>query len=243
MMPFTAVIIDDEPLAREALRGLCATLTTVTLLGEADDGASALALVERCTPNAVFLDIGMPGLDGLTLAARFAELACPPCVVFVTAYDRYATQAFDLSVVDYVLKPVERARLERAIERVEARLAASDRGRPSEADDAFWLSSRGVMMRVPVASVVRVEAERDYVRIITAEHSYLLRDALTAIERRLDPALFLRLHRSAIVRCDHIAGLRHEGRGVWSAVDVDNNASRIGRSYLARVRERLGIVG
>jgi len=145
-------------------------------------------------------------------------------------------------VVDYVLKPVEFARLERAVERIQARLAAPDRGRASPVDDAFWLSSHGMMVRVPTALIVRAEADRDYVRIVTGERSYLLREPLGAVEQRLDPALFLRLHRSTIVRRDHIGELRHDGGGAWSAIDRDGNASRIGRSHLARVRDRLGIL-
>ena len=239
-MAFTAIIMDDEPLAVEALRGLCARSATVNVIGHAGDGGSGLAAIDRLRPDAVFLDIEMPGMDGLSVAASLGRLAAPPLIVFVTAYDHFAAQAFDLAVVDYVLKPVETARLDRAIKRVAERLALGHVSRPARAKE-FWVPSRGAMVRIDVSDISRVEAERDYVRIFVGEASYLLRGSITAIEERLDPEQFLRVHRSTILRRAVIAEVRHRGAGAWVATDMAGGSTNIGRSFLANVRAKLGL--
>lgn len=241
-MAFTAIIMDDEPLAVEALRGLCARSAAVNVIGHAGDGASGLAAIEQLRPDAVFLDVEMPGMDGLSVAASLGQLAAPPLIVFVTAYDHFAAQAFDLAVVDYVLKPVEAARLNRAIERVAERLGLGRVSEPARASE-FWVPSRGAMVRVDVSDIKRVEAERDYVRIFAGEASYLLRGSITAMEERLDPEAFLRVHRSTILCRSAIAHVRHRGAGAWVATDTAGRSTNIGRSFLADVRAKLGISG
>lgn len=238
-MDFSAIIVDDEPLAIEALRRFCGRSRRVRILGEAADGAAGLHLAETARPDAVFLDIGLPGLSGLDVAARIAGSSPRPLVVFVTAFDHFATQAYDLSVVDYVLKPLDPKRLDRAIERIAERLSESQ---PSTAADEFWVPSRGGMARIASSSIRRVDAERDYVRILAHERSYLLRETISAIEARLDHTRFVRIHRSTILRSDTISGLRHLGAGAWAALDETGQASRIGQKYLARVREQLGCI-
>ena len=238
-MAFTAIIMDDEPLAVEALRGLCARSAAVDVIGHAGDGGAGLAMIERRRPDAVFLDVEMPGMDGLSVAASLGRLAVPPLIVFVTAYDHFAAQAFDLAVVDYVLKPVEAARLDRAIERVAERLAIGHVPESARTQE-LRVPSRGAMVRVDAADIVRVEAERDYVRIFAGETSYLLRGSISAIEERLDPRQFLRVHRSTILRRDAIRGLRHEGLGVWSVELDEGETLRIGRTYLRKVKAMAG---
>jgi two-component system response regulator AlgR len=238
-MAFTAVIIDDEPLAVEALQGLCARSAAVSVVGQANDGGSGLAAIERLQPDAVFLDVEMPAMDGMSVAARLRRLMSPPLVVFVTAYDHFAAQAFDLAVVDYVLKPVEAARLDRAIERIAERLATGRRAQ-SPCNEAFWVPSRGAMVRIEASAIERVEAERDYVRLFVGASSYLMRGSITAIEERLDPGAFVRVHRSTILRRSTIAEMRHRGGGAWVATDHAGRSTSIGRSYLADVRSTLG---
>ena len=243
-MVFRALIVDDEPPAIEGLAHLCERSSVVQVVGAAADGATALRLVETHAPDAVFLDIGMPGLGGLAVTERLMNAPRPPLVVLVTAYDHFATEAFDLAVADYVLKPVEAARLTRAIQRIDTLVAARRAGeaRPAGTED-FWAPSRGGMVRVPVAAIRRVDAERDYVRLCVVAASYLVRRPISAIEARLDPRRFLRIHRSTIVRCDDIRELRHLGSGAWAVVDSAGREARIGRSYLPQVRVRLGAIG
>jgi two-component system response regulator AlgR len=240
-MTFRAIIVDDEPLAIDGLERLCERTGLVRLVGSATDGASALQLVEAEQPDVVFLDIGMPGLTGLEVSARLGRMARPPLVVLVTAYDHFATEAFDLGVIDYVLKPVEAVRLTRAVERAATALAKrQDTGSP-KCPEAFWAPSRGGMVRVPAASIRRIDAERDYVRLHVEATSYLLRHPLAAIAQRLDPDLFLRIHRSTIVRLDTVYALKHLGSGAWVTVDTSGRQARIGRSYLAEAKAKLGV--
>jgi two-component system response regulator AlgR len=231
------LLVDDEPLARSGLAALCARSGLAEVVGEAGDAQAALALVDTLRPDALLLDIGMPGLSGLDLAARLAELRRPPAVVLVTAYDHFATEAFDLAVVDYVLKPVEAPRLQRALERLASRVGA-----PATPAVEIWVPHRGGMARVAVDDIVRLDAERDYVRLQAEGTNYLLRQPLSALATRLDPDRFLRVHRSVVLRRDQIEGLRHLGSGAWACVSPDGRLTRIGRSHLAGVRQRLGMV-
>jgi len=237
-MPLRVIIVDDERPAIEGLERLCERSGRVDVVGRATHGEAALTLARAEKPDALFLDIGMPGLGGMAVAQRLAGLPRPPLVVFVTAYDHYATEAFDLAVVDYVLKPIDEARLLRAIDRLEARVPAGGGRRSERLLREFWAPSRGRMVRVPALDILRIEAERDYVRIVTAETSFLLRQPISAMETRLDPSLFMRLHRSTITRLDRIHELSALGRGRWAAVDANGMSAPIGRSYLAAVRAR-----
>jgi two-component system response regulator AlgR len=234
-MSFRAIIVDDEPLAISGLERLCERTSLARIVGSATNGDAALKLVAAEQPDAVFLDIGMPGLSGLVVAERLMQSARPPLVVFVTAYDHFATEAFDLVVVDYVLKPVDTVRLDRAIERVAALAPAHATG-----ENEFWAPSRGGMVRVPVSAIRRIDAERDYIRLWVETTSYLLRQPISAIEARLDPSLFLRIHRSTLIRRDCIRELRRNGSNAWAVVDLDGRTAKIGRSYLAKVKLQLG---
>jgi two-component system response regulator AlgR len=236
------VIVDDEAPAVEALEILLRRGGGAEVVGVAGDGEAALQRVAETAPDVVFLDIGMPGLGGLAVARALAASGQAPRVVFVTAYDRFAAEAFDLSAVDYVLKPVDPSRLDRALERVTAAL-----GRAGQTPDRraypewVWAPSRGGMARLAVRDVQRIEAERDYVRLSFSSGSYLLRRTLAQMESQLDPGVFVRAHRSVILRAADICGLRHLGRGAWAVVDAGGRETRIGRRHLAALRARLGV--
>jgi two-component system response regulator AlgR len=237
--PLRTLVVDDEPLAVERLQVICAGLEGLTVVGTASDGAAALRLVDALIPDLILLDMTMPELDGLSVARALARQSNPPALVFVTAHDSFAVEAFDLDAVDYVLKPVAPDRLERAIQRVTAR--RGDRVRePSEWLSEFWVPHRSELLRVAASDVDRIDAERDYVRLHVGDRSYLLLQTVTGLEERLDPSMFIRLHRSCILRRDRITGLRHDGLGVWSAELADGSAVRIGRTYLARAKSMAG---
>lgn len=236
--PLSAIVIDDEPLAREAVRGACERTGAVRVVAEAGDGAAALDLIAKLDPDAVFLDISMPGLSGLQVAERLGASEAKPMVVFVTAFDHYAVDAFDLSVIDYVLKPIDPERFDRAIQRLVARKA--DERREAETSGGFWLPSRGGMVRIDEQEIERVQADRDYVRVFALGRSFLLRETIGSFEGRLDGGRFLRVSRSSIVRIRDVCELRHLGSGVWAVVDANGRAVRIGRTYLSEVRVKLG---
>ena len=242
-----AMIVDDEPLAIERMQVLCAELDQLQVVGTASDGEAALRLAGKLRPDLLLLDMTMPGMDGLTLARRLGRLDAPPAVIFVTAHEDFAVEAFDLEAVDYVLKPVAVERLERAIDRALVRREHRRESIAGEGDwlTEFWVPHRSELLRVDAVQVERIDAERDYVRLHVGAkegqgRSYLLLQTIAGLEGRLDPSRFIRIHRSTILRRDRIRGLRHEGLGVWS-VELDNGeALRIGRTYLRKVKSMAG---
>jgi two-component system response regulator AlgR len=239
-MPLKTLIVDDEPLAVERLQILCARIPEVQLVGTATDGEAALRLVDALSPDLLFLDIAMPGMTGLDVAAALYRTEARPSVVFVTAFDAFAVAAFEAEAVDYLMKPVSPDRLQRAIDRVRERRAAPPAqpllGNPSDHVREFWVPNRGELVRVEASAIEWIEAERDYMRLHTGDRSWLIHETITALEARLDPAVFLRVHRSAIVRRDAIARLTHDGQGNWAAELGSGAVVRIGRTYLASAR-------
>jgi two-component system response regulator AlgR len=241
------LIVDDEPLAVERMQIICAGLPALNVVGTANDGAAALRLVEALAPDLVLLDMTMPELDGLSVARRLGGTARAPAIVFVTAHDSFAVEAFDLDAVDYVLKPVTPERLERAIGRALARRETGRAPGPPATDwiAEFWVPHRSELLRIAAADVTRIDAERDYVRLHVGEpgaggRSYLLLQTIAGLEARLDPAQFIRVHRSVILRRDRISGLRHDGLGVWSVELGEAEPVRIGRTYLGKVKAIAG---
>ncbi|WP_375290667.1 LytR/AlgR family response regulator transcription factor [Qipengyuania sp.] len=239
-----ALIVDDEPLAVERMRAICSRIPSVEVIGDASDGKLALDKIEGAAPDLVLLDLTMPNMDGMTVARTLAKQETPPAVIFVTAHDDHAVEAFDLDAVDYVLKPVDRDRLERAIQRAVSRRGEREAGPQSQWLDELWVPHRSELIRIGMAEVDRIDAERDYVRLHVGEgedrRSYLLLQTIAGLEAKLDPEEFIRIHRSTILRRGAIAGLRHDGLGVWSAELVDGEALRIGRTYLSKVKAMAG---
>ena len=242
--PIRFLVVDDEPLAIERLQLLLARIDGVALAGTASDGAAALRLVEAVGPDAVLLDISMPGMDGIDVARALARVERPPVVIFVTAFDSFAVAAFDIEAVDYVMKPVSAERLGRAVERARERLAA--RGGEAARDggspyvEEFWVSEARGLVRLAAADIDRVSAERDYMRLHVGHRSWLINHTIARLEAELDPSRFVRLHRSAIVRRDFVAGLRRDAGGRWWARLADGGEQKVGRLYLANAKGLAG---
>ena len=238
--PLRVVLVDDEPLAIERLEALCGRIADVEVVGSAEHGEAALDVVAQSAPDLVLLDLTMPGLDGIEVAKRLAKMPSPPAVIFVTAHESFAVEAFDLDAVDYVLKPVASERLERAIARALAKRGEAPRGEETQWLRELWVPHRSELVRVSVADVRRIDAERDYVRLYVGDKTYLLLQTIAGLEKKLDPDGFIRIHRSTILRKDHIAGLRHDGLGVWSVELEGGETLRIGRTYLPKVKAMAG---
>ena len=240
--PLRTLIVDDEPLAVERMQVICASLDEVSVVGTAADGSSALRLIEALSPDLLLLDIAMPGLSGMSLARNLEGLVARPAIVFCTAFDQHAVAAFEVAACDYLLKPITSERLAKAVGRAREVVRQPLSSATKEAWlQEIWAPHRAEMVRIAVTRIDRIEAERDYMRLFVGTRSYMVHQTIADLERKLDPGLFIRLHRSVIVRRDFIAGLRHDGRGAWQASLSDQSVVRIGRTYLSAAKTLMSV--
>ena len=237
------MVVDDEPLAVERLQLLLARLEGVAVVGTANEGEAALRIAEAVAPDLVLLDIAMPGMDGIDVARALSGSAVDPAVVFVTAFDNFAVAAFDVAAIDYLMKPVQVDRLERALERVRAYISGGKRSGAKAASshvEEFWVPDLSGLVRIAASDIQRITAERDYMRLHVGARSWLIHRTIAKLEEDLDPALFMRVHRSVILRRDTIVGLYRDEAGHWTARLSDGAEQRIGRSYVDDVKKFAG---
>jgi len=242
------LVADDERPAREKLRSHLAREPDVELAGEAADGVEAVRSIRELAPDLVFLDVQMPGLDGFEVIEAVG-VEDMPAVVFVTAFDEYALRAFEVEAIDYLLKPFDAARFDRAFERARKRLDAGARadapGRISRLLGAvqperghlrrFVVSDRGRIVLVPVSEVFRLSAEGNYVRLHTPAGTHLVRDTLARLETRLAPERFARIHRSEIVAVDAVRELQPWSHGDYVVLLRNGDRLRLSRRYQSRL--------
>ena len=241
--PLGVLIVDDEPLAVERMQILLSRLGDVTLVATGSDGEAAVRLAEALEPDVVLLDIAMPGMDGIDVARALAKLSKPPAIVFVTAFDSFAVAAFDVDAIDYLMKPVHPERLSRALDRARGAIAGRSERKPPEAGryiEEFWASESSGLVRIASQDIDKISAERDYMRLHVGTRSWLIHHSMAKLEEELDPARFVRLHRSSIVRRDFVTGLRREEGGSWFARLADGSEQKVGRLYLHNARGLAG---
>jgi two-component system LytT family response regulator len=246
----TVLIVDDERPARTKIRRFVSADPDVTAIFEAADGPRAVDLVRAESPDLLFLDVQMPGLDGFQVVEAL-DPAHRPHVVFVTAFDEYAVRAFDVHAVDYVLKPFDADRLARALaraketlarrrdgedrRRLEGLLADVRRERPDRLERLLVEGAdRAVLL--PLARIDRLEAARNYVTLHAGRDTYRVRATLDRLEERLDPRRFVRLSRGAIVNVDRIAELRPWSHGDWVVLLADGTKLRLSRRFRDRLQ-------
>jgi DNA-binding LytR/AlgR family response regulator len=245
------LVVDDEAPARRRLRRLLQDVAGVEVVGEAEDGHQARALVERLRPDLVLLDIHMPEIDGLTLAATTAM----PAVVFTTAHAEHAVRAFELAAVDYLLKPIDGARLRQAVERARTRQALPDwsalrdvvaRGlghtEPARRTEPARLTARlgNTVHLFDIEAVTRLHATDKYVLLQHESREFVLDESLVELEARLGPHGFVRVHRSELVRVAAIRALHLEPDGAWVEL-TDGQRAPVSRRSLPSLRQRLGL--
>ncbi len=241
------LIVDDEAPARARLRALLADIAAEFphhIVGEAGDGIAALELLARIPADIALIDIRMPRMDGIELAQQLAGLPHPPAVVFVTAYDEFALQAFELAAVDYLMKPARALRLLEALKKAR-RLTSADFREIAPAGRArLRVVERGRVLLVPVDEIVYLRAEQKYVTARTAEREYLLEDSLAHLEAEF-AARFIRIHRNCLVAPDAIAGATREGEGNevrWALrLRAVPETLPVSRRQWPQVKERLGL--
>ena len=250
-MTIRAVIVDDEPLARKRLRRLLDAHPSIEIVGDAGDGEAACRLIEGTTPDLVFLDVQMPGLTGFDVLSR---LRVRPRIIFITAHDEFAVRAFEEQAIDYLLKPVEPNRLERALARIHGTGAAS----PSN-DDQFERLLQAVerarpsVRRIPVrkgakvtlvepAAIIFCRAEDKYAVLYTADGEHTVDRTIDELEKSLDPGTFLRVHRSTLVNMGFVRDLTsiEGGRFVITLKDAAASQVYASRAGARALRDKLG---
>jgi two-component system LytT family response regulator len=251
--PIRALIADDEPMARRGVRLLLERDSDFEIVGEASGGVEAADLIRRLRPDLVFLDVQMVGCDGFETLLRAGPDAAP-VVIFVTAYDEYALRAFEFNAVDYLLKPYDDARFAAALDRardlvkrkrsdvVDHRLTRLIEHLEGEGRDRILLKSSGEIIFLKTAEIDWIEAEGDYVKFHVTGRTHLMRGTMAALEARLDPARFIRIHRSTIVNADRMRKLSPSFEGEYAVVLHDGTKLRLSRGYHDRIKALLGRV-
>jgi DNA-binding LytR/AlgR family response regulator len=235
--PLRVLAIDDEAPALDELVWLLGHDDRVGTVLAANSGAEALRVLHEERVDASFMDIQMPGLTGRDLARVLVRFTVPPPVVFVTAHEEHAVDAFELEVADYVLKPVREERLAEAVRRVVHRMQGRDSSSSSAPDEHIVVELGGVSRRVPRSEVRYVEAQGDYARLHTADGSHLVRVALSALADQWRDAGFVRIHRSFLVSLAHISEWRNEG-GRYTVI-VDGTELAVSRRHTRDLRDVL----
>lgn len=241
-MTIRVLLVDDEQLAIDRLNDLLSNLEDVSVVGSALSATDAHARITELAPDLVFLDIQMPGGNGMALAADLPRDRRPE-IIFVTAFEHFAPDAFEVDATDYLLKPVRFDRLRSSIARAKRRIALSrplDDGQP-QYTDAIWVAVRGGQIRLSVSEIDWIEAAKDYVMLHTATRSYLHRAPMSALELQLDPSELMRVHRSSFVRLSLVDGVERPGRGSLNLVLRDGAVIQVGPSYVKLVMDRLGL--
>lgn len=248
--PLRALIVDDEPVARAHLRSLLEARADVVVAGECGDGRTAVERIRADAPDLVLLDVQMPELDGLEVVQTIGPERMP-AVIFVTAFDQHALAAFEVHALDYILKPVNRARFHRAIDRVvrlvrtqPAASRADSLGRLMEELAGARASAERLAVRVGdrvlylhASQIDWIEAADDLVRLHCGRHVYEHRSTLSQLEQRLPPGRFLRIHRSTIVNVERIREFQPWFQGDWVLILADGTRLQSGKSYRRRIRE------
>ena len=247
------LIIDDEPLARRRVRKLLGTDLDFEIIGECGNGREAISEILAQNPQLIFLDVQMPEINGFDVIEAISETHLP-MVVFVTAYDKYAVRAFEVHALDYLLKPFDRKRFDKAIEQVKLRLKSEDSGALNSRTlalleafrdqtnylERFIIKTGGRVFFIKTEEIDWLEAEGKYVRLHTGKDSHLLREAIGNIEARLDPKKFLRIHRSHIVNIERIKELEPWFHNEYRVILRDGTKLMMSRSCRKRLGELLG---
>lgn len=241
-MNVTALIADDEPVARAGMRDMLAAFDWVTIVGEASNGPAAVEAINTLKPELLFLDIQMPGLLGTDVLRKATH---QPYVIFTTAYAQHAVTAFELGALDYLLKPFGAIRLAAAMDRVRAALGESDAHAPidrlvealgSGPMTRLFVRSGGSLIPVAVDQIARFDADGDYVVAHAGKSRHMLHLSLNRLEARLDPRRFARIHRAHIVNLDHVKTFRKSANGRLEAEMLDGTRLPVSRSRAQELR-------
>jgi len=247
-----ALIVDDEPLARRRIKSLLAHDSNVDVIGECSDGNKAVSSISELTPDLVFLDVQMPAMDGFEVIKTIGPERMPT-VIFVTAYDQYALKAFEVNAIDYLLKPFDRKRFQKTLERAKAMIRGLQNGnvnhqllsllgdlrREQETPDRFIVKSGGRVVFIRVEEIDWMRTVGNYVRLQVGRDSHLMRETMSGMEAKLNPDRFMRIHRSTIVNLDRVKEVQPWAKGEYVVIMRDGTRLIMSRRYRERLNERL----
>jgi len=236
-----ALVVDDEPLARSNLTVLLQLDPEIEIVSECGSGMEALAEIRNSKPDLVFLDVQMPECDGFDVLEMLGGDR-PPAVVFVTAYDQYALRAFESGALDYLLKPFDNARFDRALGRAKERIAHGRRNPPRTIE---WLSvkSAGQVSFLKISEIDWIEAADYYSCLHVGGKTHLLRRSMSELDQELDQDAFCRIHRSTIVKLDRVRGLKLNENGEYDVLLDNGTRLRLSRRYRKQLQSRLNVRG
>ena len=247
-----ALIVDDEPLARRRIKSLLAHDPSVDVIGECSDGYKAVSSIRELTPDLVFLDVQMPAMDGFEVIKTIGPERMPT-VIFVTAYDQYALRAFEVSALDYLLKPFDGSRFQKTLDRAKTMIRRMQNGdvndqllsllgdlrREQEIPDRFVIKSGGRIVFLRMEEIDWMTAVGNYVRLQVGRDSHLLRETMTGMEAKLNSDRFMRVHRSTIVNLDRVKEVQPKTKGEYVVIMRDGTQLIMSRRYRERLNERL----
>jgi two-component system LytT family response regulator len=232
----TAIVVDDEPLARSNLTVLLRRHPEIEIVAECGSGVEAPELIRRAKPNLLFLDVQMPECDGFDVLELLGR-DVPPAIVFVTAYDRYALRAFEAGALDYLLKPFDDARFDLALSRAVERIALA-KTKPTKSE-RLVIKNAGHVAFLNVSEIDWIEAADYYACLHVGPRTHMLRRSIAELEQDLDPARFCRIHRSTIVNLNRVRGLTLSTDGDYEVELEDKTRLRLSRSYRKQLQSRL----
>jgi two-component system, LytTR family, response regulator len=235
-MTMRVLIVDDELLARQRIEDLLAKEENVEIVGTASNGAEAVEAIGKLKPDVVFLDVQMPGMSGVEVVDAIGEEKMP-ATIFVTAYEQFAVKAFDIAAVDYLVKPFDDDRFVQALRRARERVGEEK----SNYIDRIPVENRGQVRVIPVAVIDYITASGPYAELHAAGRTFAIRERMQTLEEKLDPAVFFRIHRSAIVRLDRIDTLLRSSGGDYGVRLKDGTELSLSRTRREELEQKLGI--
>ena len=241
------IIVDDEELARELLTEFLADHKDVEVVAQCAKGKEAILQINKLEPDLVFLDVQMPGMDGFGV---LEQIEVDPFIIFCTAYDKYALKAFDQNAIDYLLKPLDKERFDKSVEKAIERIRKEDinfehlleeRGLKENSNypSRLFVQKSEKLVNLPVQNIVHLEASKDYTIISSKDAQYVSSNGISKLEARLDPDIFIRSHRSTIINLEHLKEIERQPNGGLSAVMDNGKSFPVSRSYAPEIRSRI----
>jgi two-component system LytT family response regulator len=249
MKKIKAVIIEDEAPARELIKAYLKELEHVDVVAECENGFDGIKAIHQYKPDLIFLDVQMPKLNGFEMLELLDEY---PHIIFTTAYDEYAIQAFELNAVDYLMKPFSKDRFLKAMEKARKiikdenevagpvkELVQKVKEQRGEIDRIFVKTGSRIDV-IPVSEIIRIEAQDDYAEIFSVERSYLKKETMAYLEKNLPQNNFIRIHRSTIINTDYLNKIEKYGKETFMVILKDGSKATVSKSRVKELRERLG---